>query len=392
MTRRPLLPAVAALALLCGAGAGTAAAASQPPPPATSAVPAPPPTAPTPAVPAAPATPATPATPAVPATPAAPAAPARKASPDAWAAPSAARLVAAGAWPELAGDDLSRDATRGDLDRAIGAITGTRPASPNPAAPATAWQSHLLVVRALGLEPERRGIARIAVDGGGVIRMPRFAGSEVLARELGLVYNQPSSQDGRERAKGQPLRLADLAYMADRARGVTPWQRAGLARYRDIRLPAMTPQRLAVVQAAVWQIGQPYVWGGDWPGVRSPWGAQAHGGFDCSGLVWWAFKGSAGPSQMSLGSDLRGRTADAMAWERPAEREPADAAEPGDLVFFGPKGPASPKGSISHTAIALGNGWMVQSSGSRGGVSITWLATYWPSATAWARRVAQLGA
>ena len=339
-----------------------------------------------------PATPAVPVTPTRPTTPTTPSPRAPRGSQDAWAAPSARRLATSGAWPELAGDDLSRDATRGDLDRAIGAITGTRPASPNPAAPATAWQSHLLAVRALGLEPERRGIARIAVDGGGVLRLPRFAGSEVLARELGLVYNQPSAQDGRERAKGQPLRLADLAYMADRARGVSSWQKAGLARYRDVRLPAMTPQRLAVVQAAVWQIGQPYVWAGDWPGVRSPWGAQAHGGFDCSGLVWWAFKGSAGPSQMSLGSGLLGRTADAMAWERPAEREPVAAALPGDLVFFGPKGPASPRGSISHTGIALGGGWMVHSSGSRGGVSITWLPTYWSSATAWARRVAQLGA
>ena len=387
VTRRLLLPIAAALGLLWGAGA--AAAASQPPAPAAT-VPAPPPAVPvTPATPAAPAVPATPTTPSVPATPATPATPASQA---AWAAPAAKRLAAAGAWPELAGDDLSRDATRGDLDRALGAITGTRPASANPAAPATAWQSHLLVVRALGLEAERRGIARIAVDGGGVLRMPRFAGSEVLARELGLVYNQPASQDGRERAKGQPLRLADLAYMADRARGVSSWQRAGLARYRDIRLPAMSAQRLAVVQAAVSQVGQPYVWAGDWPGVRSPWGVQAHGGFDCSGLVWWAFKGSAGPSQMSLGSGLLGRTADAMAWERPAEREAADAALPGDLVFFGPKGPTSPRGSISHTGIALGGGWMIHSSGSRGGVSISWLPTYWPSATAWARRVAQLGA
>jgi murein DD-endopeptidase len=153
----------------------------------------------------------------------------------------------------------------------------------------------------------------------------------------------------------------------------------------------MSPQRLAVVQAAVWQIGQPYVWAGDWPGVRSPWGAQAHGGFDCSGLVWWAFKGSPGPSQMSLGAGLLGRTADAMAFERPAERVPVASLAPGDLVFFGPRGPASPKGSISHTGIALGNGWMVQSSGSRGGVSISHLDDYWPSATAFGRHVSQLG-
>ena len=375
VTRRILLPALAALAALWGAGA--AAAQSQPPPPIPQA-PVPAPAHVSPLAPVAPALPAAP-TPAVPVTL------------DAWAKPAAKRLVGAGLWPELAGADLSRDATRADLDRVVGIITGTALVSPNPAAPATAWQSHLLVVRALGLEAERRGIARIAMDGGARLRLPRFAASEILARELGLVYNQPSSQDGRERSRGQALRLADLADMTDRARGIGPWQMARLARYRDIRLPAMSPQRLAVVQAAVWQVGQPYVWAGDWPGVHSPWGAQAHGGFDCSGLVWWAYKGSPGPSQMSLGAGLLGRTADQMAFERPAERVPVTALAPGDLVFFGPKGPASARGSISHTGIALGNGWMVQSSGSRGGVSISHLDDYWPSATAFGRRVAQLG-
>ncbi|MBJ7457537.1 MAG: C40 family peptidase, partial [Thermoleophilia bacterium] len=293
--------------------------------------------------------------------------------------------------PELAGADLSRDATRGDLDRALGILAGRPAASPDPAAPLTVWTARLLVIRALGLQPEIRGISRISVEGGGALRLPRSAAAEILSRELGFVYNQPSSRDARERSRAETMRLADLVFMLDRARAVGSWQRARLARYRDIRLPAMSAQRLAVVQAALWQVGQPYVWGGDWPGVRSPWGAQGHGGFDCSGLVWWAFKGSTGPSQMSLGSGLLGRTADAMAFERPAERSPVAALAPGDLVFFGAKGPASPRGSISHTGIALGGGWMAHSSGSRGGVSLSHLDDYWPQATAFGRRVAQLG-
>jgi cell wall-associated NlpC family hydrolase len=302
------------------------------------------------------------------------------------------RLATDGSWPELAADDLSRDATRADLDRALGILTGTPNASPDPAAPLTVWTGHLFFVRALGLQPEMRGIAHIAVDGGATLRLPRAAAAELLARELGFVYNQPSSRDSRERARAETMRLADLVAMLDRARTVGPWQRVRLARYRDIQLPAMGAQRLAVVQAALWQVGQPYVWAGDWPGVNSPWGAQGHGGFDCSGLVWWAFKGSTGPSQMSLGSGLLGRTADAMAFELPAERRPVGALTPGDLVFFGPAGPKSPKGSISHTGIALGNGWMIHSSGSRGGIALSHLDDYWPSATAFGRHVAQLGA
>ena len=379
VTRCILLPAVAALAVLWGAGA---AVAQSPPPPPVPSSPVIPPAPPAPLAPVSEPIATPPLSTPIPAAP--------SSSPDAWAQPSADRLMADGSWPELIGADLSRDATRGDLDRAIGTLAGTPTASPDPSSPLSVWTAHLLVVRALGLEPELAGIARIAVDGGAPLRMPRSAGAGVLARELGLVYNQPASRDAQERARGETMRLADLVVMLDRARRLGPWQRTRLARYRDIRLPAMSAPRMAVVQAALWQLGQPYVWAGDWPGVRSPWGAQDHGGFDCSGLVWWAFKGSIGPSQMSLGTGLLGRTADAMAFERPAERRTISALAPGDLVFFGPAGPASPRGTISHAGIAIGNGWMVHSSGSRAGVALSHLDDYWPSATAFGRRVAQL--
>ena len=43
--------------------------------------------------------------------------------------------------------------------------------------------------------------------------------------------------------------------------------------------PAPSGDRATVVQAALTQIGSPYVWGGASPGA-----------FDCSGLVMWAFQ------------------------------------------------------------------------------------------------------
>jgi cell wall-associated NlpC family hydrolase len=372
VTRRILLLAAAVLAPLAVAGTASAAV-PKPPPPAVSA-------------------PAATTTPAVPVTPPAATRPARVvAGRDGWAAPAASRLIASGAWPQLAGQNLSRGATRADLDRAVGVLTGTPGRSAKPSARLTVYAAHLAVVRALGLEPERRGASHVHVDGGPDLRLPANAGSEILVRELGLVYNQLSAQDGRERSRTQTIRLADLVYMVDRARGIGSWQKAALYKFRDLELPAMTPQRRQVVQAAVGQIGQPYIWGGDWPTTASPWGWQAHGGFDCSGLVWWAFKGDAGSTAMSVGSGLLGRTADQMAWEKPSERIAISQLAPGDLVFFGPRGPKSTRGSIEHTAIALGNGWIVQSSGSRGGVSISFLADYWPSATAWGRDPAQLG-
>jgi hypothetical protein len=304
-----------------------------------------------------------------------------------WMRPTLAPLIDAGAWPSLAGDDLGRDATRVDLDHVLGLLGRGAAPGADPAAPVSVWAAHLLVVRALGLEPERRGLQALATHDGTRLRVPRNFGSEVLSRELGLVPNYPTELDRLERSRREPMRLADLAYLAARARELSSWQLDRMAAYRTLRLPDMSAPRRALVEAALAQVGRPYVWGGDWPGPRSPWGAQAAGGFDCSGLVWWSFKGAAGARQMDVGARLLGRTADDMAFERPAQRIAVDAARPADLVFFGPGGPRSRRGTISHMAIALGDGWIVHSAGSRAGPSVSHLDAYWPSATAFARRL-----
>ena len=299
-------------------------------PPLAAAAPAPPviivtpPPAPTPTTPVTPTAPAPPvAAPPVTAPPAArPVAKRVPPGPFNWARPAALRLAAGGLWPGLATADLGRDAAVADLDRAIGILRGRPVSSPDPASPATAIVANLRFVRALDLEPERRGLMGLATADGRRLRLPPGFGSEILARELGLVYNYPSpattwSAGAASRCTWRTSWASSTARAGSRS-----WTRQRLMRYRTIQLPAMSPQRLAVVQAAIAQVGQPYVWGGDWPGPHSAWGAQAHGGFDCSGLVWWAFKGAAGTSTMALGTDIVGRTADQMAFERPKEREP----------------------------------------------------------------------
>jgi len=313
------------------------------------------------------------------------------ADPYAWARDAATGLVEDGSWPALADVDLARDATRGDLDTAL-AILGGRPVAPSatPTAPASIWTAHLLMTRALGLEGERRALARLTTADGVRLRLPRHLGSEILVRELGLVHNYQADDDRLERFRRQPIRMAELVYMLAAARDLSSWELEQMARYRTYKLPAMSPARLTLVQAALSQVGQPYIWGGDWPSRRSPWGAQASPGFDCSGLAWWSFKGARAARAMEVGSALRGRTADDMAYERPAERIPAEAAQPGDLVFFGPLGTKSKRGTISHMAISLGDGWIVHSSGSRAGVSISSLDAYWPSGTAFGRALPAL--
>lgn len=101
------------------------------------------------------------------------------------------------------------------------------------------------------------------------------------------------------------------------------------------------------VQAAESQIGVPYKWGAEEPGV----------GFDCSGLTQWSW-GQAGVSIPRTANEQF----DAVA------RVPMADLEPGDLVFWGSGGTAD------HVGIYVGNGDVVHapSSGERVRVQAIW--------------------
>jgi peptidoglycan DL-endopeptidase CwlO len=97
-----------------------------------------------------------------------------------------------------------------------------------------------------------------------------------------------------------------------------------------------TAQLTTALRAAESARGLPYVWGA--AGPKS---------FDCSGLVQWAFA-QAGVSMPRVAAD-QARTGAAV---------PVSQLEPGDLLFYHTD-PTDP-GYISHVAIYLGNGWMIQ--------------------------------
>ena len=92
----------------------------------------------------------------------------------------------------------------------------------------------------------------------------------------------------------------------------------------------------AMLRAAMSRRGLPYVWGADGP--RS---------FDCSGLVQWSFA-QAGIRMPRVAAD--------QALSGPAV--PVSQLQPGDLLFYHTD-PTDPT-YISHVAIFLGNGWMIQ--------------------------------
>ncbi len=100
---------------------------------------------------------------------------------------------------------------------------------------------------------------------------------------------------------------------------------------------SMTPAEVnTMLQAALSRRGMPYVWGAAGP--------QA---FDCSGLVEWSFA-QAGLTMPRVAADqaLTGAVV------------PVSQLAPGDLLFYRTD-PTDP-GYISHVAIYVGNGWMIQ--------------------------------
>src|SRR5207248_4014346 len=98
---------------------------------------------------------------------------------------------------------------------------------------------------------------------------------------------------------------------------------------------------------------------GDWSSdvcssdlTESPFGVQAHGGFDCSGFVWRVYKLQQYPAEGTLASTLTGRTTYAMSGEVPAARRiPFAKLQPADVVFFGARGAKSKPGEVDHMGI-----------------------------------------
>ena len=111
----------------------------------------------------------------------------------------------------------------------------------------------------------------------------------------------------------------------------------------------------AVVRYAMAEIGATYVWGGTGP---------QDGGFDCSGLVQWAYR------QIGV-SVPRTATAQYYATRRISYSE----LRPGDLVFFAHTD--SEQVPITHVGIYIGNGEMVNATGPGDGVRISTFTSGW---------------
>lgn len=208
---------------------------------------------------------------------------------------------------------------------------------------------------------------------------------EIAAHFLNLRYNHPAGTDAQEVSPLEPIDRDEVAYSLYQASRTSSWRLGSLAWYDSIVLPPLTARQKRIVSLALKYVGYPYVWAGEYPTPDSPYGAQAHGGFDCSGFVWWIMK-------ISMGYPIPDsqRTASSMA----AAAKPhitRTRLVPGDLIFFGYKGASSTVSDIYHTGLYLGRGWFIHSSGfSANGVnlaSLNWSGWSWRDDFAWGRRV-----
>jgi len=134
--------------------------------------------------------------------------------------------------------------------------------------------------------------------------------------------------------------------------------KAHRARYQKARETAMNK--------LMGQLGKPYQWGGTSPKT----------GFDCSGLVWYAYK--------DLVKFKIPRTANEMYHLRDAASIKRDQLEKGDLVFFRING----RGTADHVGVYLGGGKFIQSPRTGKDIQVSALSEdYWQEHYIGARRM-----
>src|SRR3954454_20769734 len=254
--------------------------------------------------------------------------------------------------------------TRGDLTSLSAGLAGQKAAATPPAdasAPVTMTALYASLVRALRLSDSAYRFSLGARAAG--LKPPVRFGNEVVARLLELRVNHPAGQDDLEFLPSDPATRAEAAYTAARVLGFSGWEIEGARQASlDFALPELTPWQRRILQTAVKFIGYPYVWGGESETTSSPFGAQAQGGFDCSGFVWRVYKLQPYPGGTALAATLQGRTTYQMSGEvARGKRITFAKLQPADVLFFGANGARSQPAQVNHTGIYLGNGWFIHS-------------------------------
>jgi cell wall-associated NlpC family hydrolase len=254
----------------------------------------------------------------------------------------------------------------------------------SPAQPVTVKQLDAALVAYLGLGDAARKIQQTLVEAG--LQPPGNTGTEAVARMLGLRLNHPASDDSLELLPNEPVTRAEAAYSFAQLFQLGGWSTQSVQQAADtFTLPTFSPWQRRLLTTAVHYVGYPYIWGGTSASAETLFGVRSAGGFDCSGFVWRVYKLTAYAGEGRLASVLRGRTTYQMSGEVPhSQLLPAAKLQPADVMFFGAHGPRSKPSEVDHTALYLGNGWFIQSSGE--GVTLLPFGGWYTHSYAWGRR------
>ena len=280
-------------------------------------------------------------------------------------------------WRDIAPDDPDGMAAR------VVVAKGWLPPAPGRTValdqPLTGSEANRAWTLGLGMDKAIKVMSGFHDDSGRRFARPPGFATAITAREAGLRRNYPASDEALERTDAQPMRLADLVLMASRANAIRGNGIPSSVRsLENFHIPAVPAAVVPIIQRALSVVGYPYVWGGEATDLNPGADPQAAAGFDCSGFVVWVWPDEAHAAEASLNVP-DGRTTYTMNVGKKGVKVPWRKAKAANLIFFGSRGPKTPDAEASHTSIALGNKWIIHSSGGRAGVSITYLPTYWPA-------------
>ena len=197
--------------------------------------------------------------------------------------------------------------------------------------------------------------------------------------------NHLKNEEQLELQLAQPATRAEAAYSFARLLALQESDvESAEAALESFDFPELSVWQQTVLRRALRFVGSPYVWAGTSEKPQQLFGRTLPGGFDCSGFVWRVFKLEPFAGAPELATVLEGRTTYDMSGEVPkSARISREALRPGDIVFFGTRGPLSKPSEVGHMGIYVGNGWMVHSSDR--GTTLTPMTGWYETRFAWGR-------